>query len=122
MRRISITSVLLILVLTASIFACAAGWCSQSGTSCPRPGARQACAQKKAATVMAKQLPCGPLLKATRGQCGMRTFVQFPIEAFDAFEISTPLGMASRIATRFDSLITVSSIGSPEADRGPPSS
>jgi hypothetical protein len=50
----------------------------------------------------------------------MRNFMQFHLVAFQAFEISPPLGTASGISTPFNSLIVVSSIGSPEADRGPP--
>jgi hypothetical protein len=120
MRRTSITSVLLILVLTTSVSACAARWCSQPATSCHRAGDRQACGRKKPATATAMHLPCGPLLKSTPGQCGMRSFVQSQFVAFHAFETSPPVRTASSISTLFESLIIVSSIGSPEADRGPP--
>ena len=50
----------------------------------------------------------------------MSSFVQFQFLVFHASEISLPVRTASRISTPFDSLIIVSSIGSPEADRGPP--
>jgi hypothetical protein len=122
MRRASITSVLLSVVLTTSVSACAEGWCGQTGNSSGRSGARKACAQKKAASAAAKHGPCGPVLKAKPGRCGMRGFVPFPFVALRAFEISTPLSAVSRFATPFDSPIIISSIGSPEADRGPPSS
>lgn len=120
MRRTSIASALLILVLTTSVSACAAQWCRQPETSCRRLGARQACARKKPATATVMHLPCGPFLKSTPGQCGMRSFVQFQLVVFHAFEITPRLRMASSISTPFDSLIIVSSIGSPETDRGPP--
>jgi hypothetical protein len=50
----------------------------------------------------------------------MRSFVQSQFVAFHAFEISAPVRTASSISMPFDSLIIVSSIGSPDADRGPP--
>jgi len=120
-RRTSITSVLLIVVLATSASACVAGLGSRPGTSCRPRDARRACAQKKPGTATAIHFGCDLLLKSPPGQCGMRSFTQFQLVAFHAFEISTPLRRAtSRISAPLDSLIVVSSIGPPEADRGPP--
>jgi len=53
----------------------------------------------------------------------MRSFVPFQFLPFHAFEISTPLQRAAgNIPAPFDFVILVSSIGSPETDRGPPAS
>jgi hypothetical protein len=46
-------------------------------------------------------LPCGPLVRSTPGQCGMRSFVQSQFVAFHAFEIY-PVRTASSISTPFD--------------------
>jgi hypothetical protein len=49
--------------------------------------------------------------------------VQFQFVAFHGFEISTPLRrVTGNISAPFDSTIIISSIGSPETDRGPPRS
>jgi hypothetical protein len=53
----------------------------------------------------------------------MRSFVQFQFAALRAFELSAPLLRSSgKIAVPLAPAIVVSSIGSPESDRGPPNS
>jgi hypothetical protein len=53
----------------------------------------------------------------------MRGLVQFQLLALHSVEISLPLQRpVSNIAAPLDSTIIVSSIGSPETDRGPPRS
>ncbi len=53
----------------------------------------------------------------------MHTFVQFQFVALHAAEIVSPLARpARRISIPSDSFILISSIGSPETDRGPPNS
>jgi hypothetical protein len=53
----------------------------------------------------------------------MRSFVQIQFVAFRAFQISTPLLRSpGNLPAPSDSVIIVSSIGSPETDRGPPRS
>lgn len=123
MRRNSIISVLLILVLAASASGCVGGWGSQSAISCHRPSPRPACARGRLGTSTVVGPACGHVLKALPGKCGLRGFVQFQFGAFQTFEISTPLPrVAGNISAPFDSAIIVSSIGSPETDRGPPCS
>jgi hypothetical protein len=122
-RRTFITSELLILVLATSASACVAGWGSQSATSCPRPSIRPACARKKTGTSKTGDTACGHVLQSVPGQCGLRGLVQSQFVAFHKFEISTPLRrVAGNISAPLDSAIIVSSIGSPETDRGPPRS
>jgi hypothetical protein len=66
---------------------------------------------------------CGHILKSLPGNCGLRNFVQFQFVEFHNFEISAPLRATSdNISAPLDSAIIVSSIGSPETDRGPPRS
>jgi hypothetical protein len=72
---------------------------------------------------MAANPVCGYVLKSQSGRCGIRGFAQFQFVTFHAFEISTPLQRAAgSIPAPFDFVIIVSSIGSPETDRGPPAS
>jgi hypothetical protein len=118
-RRTSITSALLILVMATSGSACVVGWGSQPDTY----AARQACAGKKSGTATAKQPVCRPLLKSPPGKCGVRSFVQFQFVALHRFAISAPLQRAvSSISPPLALVILASSIGSPETDRGPPCS
>jgi len=120
-RRTSLTSVLLIVVFNISAPACVAGWGSSPATFCRAASTRQACARKKLGTATAVGAPCGHLLKSQPDRCGLRSFVQFQFGAFRAFQISMPLRRAAgSISAPFDSGIIVSSIGSPETDRGPP--
>jgi hypothetical protein len=123
MRRASITSVLLILALGTSASACVAGWGSQSAPSCVRPNARQARARTKPSISTAVGTTCGHSLKSLPGNCGLRNFVQFQFVTFHKFEVHTPLRpTCGNISAPLDSAIIVSSIGSPETDRGPPRS
>lgn len=123
MRRTSITSVLLILVLATSASACVVGSGSQLATSCHRPRTGEVCAREKRGTTTAGGIACGGVLKSLPGRCGLRGFVQFQFVAFHTFEISTPLlRTTGNISAPLDSAIIVSSVGSPETDRGPPRS
>jgi hypothetical protein len=122
-RRMSITSGLLILVLGTSVFGCATGWSSKPGTLCPRLGTRQVCAGKKPGTTAARGSACGHTLKSLPGQCSLRSFAQVQFAELHRFEIPSPLRYADgKVPPPFNSVITVSSIGSPETDRGPPGS
>jgi hypothetical protein len=50
----------------------------------------------------------------------MRSFIQFQFTPLAVFEIVAPIKRAASNPVPFDSVIVVSSIGSPETDRGPP--
>jgi hypothetical protein len=66
---------------------------------------------------------CGDFLKSPPGKCGLRSFAQFQFVAFHKFEISAPLLPAAyNLAAPLGLDIVVSSIGSPQTDRGPPRS
>lgn len=121
MRRASITSGLLILVLTTSAFGCVTGWSSKSGTLCPRPRTRKACVWKKLGTTAARGSACDHTLKSLPGQCSLRSLAQFQFAELQRFEIASPLRHASsKVSLPLNSVTIVSSIGSPETDRGPP--
>lgn len=122
MRFISAISVLLVVVLAALSPVCVSGWSGQSTTTCSRPGARRSCATKKAEVAQATRSVCGDTLKSQPASCGLRTFVQSQFATFRSAEVSTLL--LRHIANISPSLavIIVSSIGSPETDRGPPRS
>jgi len=120
-RRTS-TSVLLILVLATSASACVAGWGQQEASS-SHSSDRQACTGRKQVVSSPVRAGCGHVLKSLPGRCGMRSFIQFQFVAFHAFQISAPFRRATgNISRPPDAVIIVSSIGSPETDRGPPRS
>jgi hypothetical protein len=122
MRRTSITSVLLILALVTSASACVAGCGSQTAPSCSRTGTRLACARKEPRIATSMGRACGNVLKSQPARCGMRSFIQLQFVTLPTFEISVPLRRTASNSVPLDSMIVVSSIGSPETDRGPPRS
>jgi len=122
MRRTAIISVLLSLVIAGSASACVGGWGSQSAHSCLSASTRRTCVRNEHRTATMRPA-CGDVLKSQPGRCGMRSFIQFQFVTLHASEISAPLQHAAgSISVPFDSRIVVSSIGSPETDRGPPRS
>jgi len=122
-RRVSITSVLLILALVASSSSCVAGWGSQRAASCSHSIVRKSCVRKNHAVAKAMDPDCGRVLEQSPGTCGIRGFFQAKFAAFRGIEISIPLRrVAGRVSAPSDFPIMVSSVGSPETDRGPPRS
>jgi hypothetical protein len=122
MRRTSLTSGLLILILATSAFGCTAGWGYSATTFCPRPGARQSCAVAKRGTTVARGAVCGHTAKSLHGGCSLRSLAQLQFVEIHRFEIP---GLLPQTGSRLlPSLKTrsVSSVGSPETDRGPPRS
>jgi hypothetical protein len=121
MRRTSVTSALLIAVLATAGSACASGWGSPFAGSCPHT--RKECAHKKSATEKVVALPCAHVLTPLSAKCSVRSFAHFRFIAFHTVETSIPLQLAARsIAPPSNARIIVSSVGSPETDRGPPRS
>jgi hypothetical protein len=121
-RRASIASALLILVLATSAFGCATGWRSEPGTFCFRQSSREACAGKKPNTRAGGWSACSHTLKSLPGVCNLRTFAQFRFVEFRRFEVAGPLGNpGGKVSLRSNSPIIALSIGSPQTDRGPPS-
>jgi hypothetical protein len=122
-HRTSITSALLILVVVTSASACVAECGSRPAPSCSRTNARRACTRKQAYTATTKNPACGDTVKSQPGRCGMRGFIPFQSVTLPAFEISSPLNHTDgKVSAPLNAVIVVSSIGSPETDRGPPRS
>jgi hypothetical protein len=126
MRRASITSALLIAVLAASASGCVAGWGSLLPTSCSYPSVLDRCERTNAsgaagASTARGHTFCGHVFRSLPARCGLRSFLSLQLVALRAVEIVSPLQVAVRsVSGPADSKIIVSSIGSPETDRGPP--
>jgi len=117
-RRTSIISALLILVFTTSASACISGWSTPSADSCSPGLSHPHCPRKQSVRPV-----CGQSVKPLPAKCGLRSFTQFHFIAFHPLETRTPLRCVARsLAAATDAVIIVSSIGSPETDRGPPRS
>ena len=99
---------LLIVILAASAAGCVAGWVSHD------PCAPDLCVRRTAS--------CDAAVQAAPGHCGMRTFVQFHFVSFHRFELAAPMRAAEAIPAPRPRTIVLTSIGSPETDRGPPNS
>ena len=130
-RRKPLTALILIVIFATSMSACVAGWGSEAAASCCQSTARAACSGKcpDARKVTgcthksARNSACKHVVKPQPGKCGMRSFAQRQFLTRPASEISIPLRReAGNIAAPDDGVIIVSSIGSPETDRGPPNS
>src|ERR1700687_6376580 len=116
MRRASITSVLLIVVLATSASACIEGSGNPFLASCSRD--RRISARTRPGKTIAVHSTCGHDLRSLPGRCGLRTFVQLQFVALHTTEIVGFLAHpAGRISVPSDSVILISSIGSPETDR-----
>ena len=116
-------SVLLMLALVTSGSACVAGYGNETAPFCSHAMTRQTCTGEGPSGAAAMGNACRDILKSLPGRCGMRSFVQFQFVTFIASEISIPLQhTTSNLWMPLESTIVVSSIGSPETDRGPPRS
>ena len=116
-----IFSALLVVVLSTSASGCVLGWASQP-TYC-LSSANQSCTSRSLRTTIRRSPGCGLALKARPAGCSLRSFLKFQFVAFDRFEISTPLRcIPGKVSALPDSAMIVSSIGSPQTDRGPPRS
>jgi len=120
-------SVMLIGVLAASASGCVAEWGSREATSCVDRSGRDRCRSAKASSLAAKAGSLAAVsglcltVGSLPGRCGLRGLLSFQFIAFRSIEIVTPLEVAlSGVSAASDSKIIVSSVGSPETDRGPP--
>lgn len=129
MRRESVISGLLILVLATSAFGCVTG--GNNEPCAPEVGAHEARAtlgyrQWSTRTFVRKapqRASCSPILTSPSGRCSFRSLAQFQPLELRRFEIPSPLRQGDGgVSLPFDSRIVVLSIGSPQTDRGPPRS
>jgi hypothetical protein len=116
MPRNTIISALLIVTLATSASACVEGVGSSSPGLCAK-SSRPSCGRNLKAVGVRR---CNPGLKSVPAHCEIRGLVQFHLVAFTKFEVPSPLRIVSRIFVLSRQGPGVSSIGSPETDRGPP--
>lgn len=114
MRTKAITAALLTLTLAVSASACVEG----AGSSLAKPCISS---QKHCPRAARSSTKCGAVLKSSPSHCGVRGLLQFHFIAFQKSDtvaslraMPEPVVLPSRPALR------ISSIGSPETDRGPP--
>jgi hypothetical protein len=113
-------SALLILALSASVSACVAATGSGSAAACSLAHSKPSHPRTAAATA---DNNCGHSLRARSAHCSLRGLLQFQFLTLPEFQIGAPLDLiAVDIMTPPNSTAKLTSIGSPETDRGPPRS
>jgi hypothetical protein len=121
--RKSITSALLMVVFSTSAFVCASGWSSTPEDRCPTTSARNICRKKSPGIRVGRVSACGNFFRSQPAQCSLRSFAQFRSAAIHRFEMPAPLlDAAGKLPWPANSILTLSSIGPSETDRGPPHS
>ena len=122
MCRLRVLSGLLVLLLTTSASVCITGWTGQSPSTCRR-NSRYTRADTKQKNPTAVHSACGHVLESQLGRCGIRGFDQLQFVEFGPRLSSNLLLVPTdRVVAPACTKIVVSSIGSPETDRGPPRS
>jgi len=117
LRRHCVIAGLLILTLTASSSACVEGAGNPLSKSCANTR-QSACSRK---THVVRTSKCSLALRSLPGHCGIRGLLQLHLLALRTAEASMPLQVVSKhISLPFGPAIRISSVGSPETDRGPP--
>jgi hypothetical protein len=117
-RPRSLISALLIVALCASVSACVNGTGTRSDAACrvSHPGLKH-----HGGSGMDNN--CGHTFKTRRPQCSLRGLLQFQFLTLSAFQIAVPFDLiAENVTTPSDSTAKLTSVGSPETDRGPPRS
>jgi len=112
MARHRITAVLLVVSIGLLAPACVSGWLEQGG-----------CERKPTAARLTKDCTPGErLLEGRRGACGLRSFLQLDCPQPPSGELGIPhLLPSTTLPLAVVNGIEMSSVGSPETDRGPPS-
>ena len=119
MRLRSLISALLILALWASASECVNGAGTSLGAAC-RVSHIRLSHSKASHTADAN---CRHALKGRSDPCSLRGLLQFQFLTLPAFEIAIPFDLIEeKVAGPTDSTAKLTSIGSPETDRGPPRS
>ena len=118
-RKPRLISAVLVVILAVSASGCAMGW------SIPR----QACSTRKSLICLrtqptaVKTSPCGHVLGSQPRHCSLRSLTQFQFAQIRNFEVAAiPLPTTGKVLPPRQSPIHLSSVGSPETDRGPPRS
>ncbi len=118
MRRASLIAALLILSLANSASACVIAP-SRTPASCHRTRLTNPCAPK---TLHIANPACDPVLKSAPAQCSLRGLLQFHFLLLRTFDIAAPLLHIAKKSSPPPATLKLTSIGSPETDRGPPRS
>lgn len=118
MRRAYTVAVLLILTIGASTSACVAG----SASNQSKFGARIKSCQSSVPKLNNIEAPrCNKEADALPSNCGIRGLAQFHFFIFPELTIGAPQRVLhGRISVPSNMAPRISSIGSPETDRGPP--
>ena len=117
-RLRSLISALLILALCASVSACVNGTGTGLGAACSvsHPGLKH-----RAASGMHSD--CGHAFKTRTAHCSLRGLLQFQFLTLPAFQVAVPFDwIAENVTAPSDTSVKLTSVGSPETDRGPPRS
>ena len=118
-RLRSLISALLILALSASASACLNGTGTSLVAACRIPHTKLS-HQNASRTANDN---CGQAFKGRPDVCRLRGLLPFHFLTLPAFEIAIPFDLiAEKVAAPSDSTAKLTSVGSPETDRGPPRS
>jgi len=119
--RTSITSCLLILVLFTSTLGCVTGGSGKVTNICSTRSARHACHKAKPGIGDAHGAACGETLSEVSAPCNLRSFLQVQIAVLPNIEMPSPaLRATGEVSLPSRVSFIVSSVGSPQTDRGPP--
>ena len=139
LRQKTFTAALLILLIAGLAPACVAGWNGEAVGGCrestaaeqnrlPRllaKGARKhgtPAVRKKADDRCTRAKNCGAQLRAQASHCGLRSFVQLQLAELRLAPSEPPKPRVhGKVAVQPAVTVPLSSIGSPQSDRGPPS-
>jgi hypothetical protein len=115
-RSRSLISALLMLTLCASASACVNGTGTGFGAACR-------ISHPRLSALGATENTCGHAFNTRVAQCPLRGLLQFQFLTLSAFQIAVPIDViAETVTVPSDSTAKLTSVGSPETDRGPPRS
>src|SRR5262249_35141153 len=118
--RWHITSVLLILALDSSVFACV-GSCQVQPTRLCLGRTAQEHGQRDASRAPTNEANCRARWQTSPANCSLRGLLHFHFATFPKLQASAPLENASgHVSLPRPPAPRISSIGSPGTDRGPP--
>jgi hypothetical protein len=119
LRKKSLTAAMLVLLIAGLAPACVAGWNGEAASSCT--GERQPAIRKNRNDGCRRAKDCGAQLRAQASHCGFRTFLQLQFAELRLAANELPkLGVRGTVPVQPAVTISLSSIGSPQSDRGPP--